>query len=148
MQYRKAVPEDIPELIKMRKQQLIDEGLKPDIDIDQTLYAYFQKAFREDSLVEWLVLDHNKIIATGAISFLQFPPTYTNKTGIKGYITNMFTEEAYRGRGIAKALLHKLTEEAKERGVTKLWLGASRMGRPVYLKFGFQETDEWLELDL
>ncbi len=66
----------------------------------------------------------------------------------KGYITNMFTEEKYRGQGIATYLLKKLVVEAGKSGVSKLWLGASEMGKPVYKKFGFKETDEWLELNI
>ncbi|WP_157081487.1 hypothetical protein [Neobacillus soli] len=27
----------------------------------------------------------------------------------------------------------------------EIWLGVSKMGRPVYKKFGFTETDEFLE---
>jgi GNAT superfamily N-acetyltransferase len=58
----------------------------------------------------------------------------------------MYTKENYRGRGIATNLLIKLVDEAKTSGISKIWLGASKMGRPVYKKFGFKESDEWLEL--
>lgn len=64
---------------------------------------------------------------------------------MKGYVTNMYTAPEHRRRGIATLLLGKLVKEAKSRNVEKLWLHASKMGRPVYLKYGFQETDELLE---
>jgi hypothetical protein len=38
--------------------------------------------------------------------------------------------------------------EAKKKGVTKLWLGTSKLGRPVYEKFGFEQTGEWLNMDI
>jgi GNAT superfamily N-acetyltransferase len=60
----------------------------------------------------------------------------------------MYTTPAWRGRGLAGSLLDKLAEEARRRGVGRLFLAASKMGRPVYLKFGFQESNHWLELDL
>ncbi|WP_411932304.1 GNAT family N-acetyltransferase [Priestia megaterium] len=60
----------------------------------------------------------------------------------------MYTEESYRGQGIATKLLTKLVAEAKTAGIIEIWLGASKLGRPVYKKFGFKETDEWLELDI
>lgn len=60
----------------------------------------------------------------------------------------MYTKNAYRGKGIATTLLTKLVEEAKSLGIKKIWLGASKLGRPVYKKFGFKETDEWMELEL
>lgn len=148
MKYRKAGLSDIGMLVEIRKQQLMDEGIAPDIDIDFELISYFNAALHDDSLVEWVVEDDDGIIATAAIAFYQFPPTYTNKSGKKGYITNMYTKDEYRGQGIATALLTKLIEEAKARGVSKLWLGASKMGRSVYQKFGFQESNEWLEMNL
>lgn len=148
MLYRKANLQDIDSLVNIRKQQLVDEGIAPSIDIDDELTAYFNSVLNDGTLVEWIVEDENNIIATAAVAFYQFPPTYTNKTGKKGHITNMYTKDEYRGRGIATALLHKLVEEAKAKGLSKLWLGASKMGRPVYEKFGFRETGGWLEMDL
>ena len=43
MNYRIAVKEDIPAMIRIRKQQLIDEGIDPVIDIDEQLQRYFEK---------------------------------------------------------------------------------------------------------
>lgn len=60
----------------------------------------------------------------------------------------MYTKPEYRGRGIATSMLARLAEEAKRRGVKKLWLGASKMGRPVYEKFGFKDSGGWLELNI
>jgi ribosomal protein S18 acetylase RimI-like enzyme len=149
LKYRKANIDDIDTLISLRKKQLVDEGIEPtiDIDIDRQLYDFFQKKLSDGSLIQWLVEDKEEIIACGAIVIYEFPPSFTNKTGKKAYVTNMYTKETYRGQGIATTLLTKLVDEVKEAGITKIWLGASKLGRPVYKKFGFQETDEWLELN-
>lgn len=147
LDYRTATVDDIEALVKLRKKQLVDEGIVANKNIDEELTCFFRKKLGDHSLIEWIVLDNDRIIATAAIVFYEFPPTYTNKSGIKGYITNMYTAPEYRGRGIATSLLDKLVEEAKSRKVEKLWLGASKLGRPVYLKYGFKETNEWLELN-
>lgn len=60
----------------------------------------------------------------------------------------MFTRDDYRKQGIANSLLEKLVEEARCRGIKKIWLGASQLGRPVYEKIGFRQTEEWLEMDI
>ncbi|PAD88479.1 GNAT family N-acetyltransferase [Niallia circulans] len=148
MEYRKATREDINLLMELRKFQLVDEGITADKDIDYELEDFFQRKLAEGSLIQWLVMEENEIIATGAIVIYEFPPTYTNKSGKKAYVTNMYTKNAYRGKGIATTLLTKLVEEAKSLGIKKIWLGASKLGRPVYKKFGFKETDEWMELEL
>lgn len=148
MDYRKATIKDINMLIELRKNQLIDEGVSADKDINDELEDFFQRKLAEGSLIQWLVIEKNEIIATGAIVIYEFPPTYTNKSGKQAYVTNMYTKNAHRGKGIAITLLTKLVEEAKNLGIKKMWLGASKLGRPVYKKFGFKETDEWMELEL
>lgn len=148
MNYRKATVEDVHLLMELRKIQLVDEGIKADKDIDKELEAFFQKNLAEESIIQWIVEEQNEIIATGAIVIYDFPPSYTNKSGRKAYVTNMYTKNDYRGKGIATSLLTKLVDEAKSLGIAKMWLGASTLGRPVYKKFGFKETDEWMELEL
>ncbi|EKN70889.1 GCN5-like N-acetyltransferase [Neobacillus bataviensis LMG 21833] len=148
MKYRKAIIDDIDILIDLRKKQLMDEGIEPNIDIDMELTVFFKNKLRDASLIQWLVEENEEIIACGAIIVYEFPPSYTNKSGKKAYVTNMYTKEKYRGQGIATKLLLKLVDEAKNLDISKIWLGASKLGRPVYKKFGFKETDEWLELNL
>ncbi|MEO2078190.1 MAG: GNAT family N-acetyltransferase [Bacillus sp. (in: firmicutes)] len=148
MKYRKASINDIEKLVELRKKQLVDEGIEPNIDIDTELSVFFKNKLRDGTLIQWLVEDNEEIIACGAVVFYEFPPSYTNKTGKKAYIANMYTNKNYRGQGIATKLLTKLVDEVKNSGVTKIWLGASKMGRPVYKKFGFIETDEFLELNI
>lgn len=45
MIYRKATKQDIPQLCQIRKQQLIDEGIPPSIDIDKDLLRFFKIPF-------------------------------------------------------------------------------------------------------
>jgi GNAT superfamily N-acetyltransferase len=148
VKFRKATVNEIDQLIYLRKKQLVDEGIEPNQEIDTELKEFFINKMSDGSLVEWIVEDNEEIIATGAIICYEFPPTYTNKSGKKAYITNMYTKESYRGQGIATKLLTKLVAEAKTAGIIKIWLGASKLGRPVYKKFGFKEANEWLELDI
>lgn len=98
MEYRKATREDINLLMELRKFQLVDEGITADKDIDNELEDFFQRKLAEGSLIQWLVMEENEIIATGAIVIYEFPPTYTNKSGKKAYVTNMYTKNAYRGK--------------------------------------------------
>lgn len=146
LNYRRANLNDIEKLVELRKKQLVDEGLEPNIDIDKELSAFFREMLSKGRLIQWLVEDDAEIIACGAVIFYDFPPSYTNKTGKKAYIANMYTNVQYRGQGIAKNLLSKLVEDVRVSGISRIWLVASKMGRPVYKKFGFKETDEYLEL--
>ncbi|WP_435171881.1 GNAT family N-acetyltransferase [Paenibacillus glycanilyticus] len=148
MNYRKAEIEDIEALMSLRKQQLIDEGIAPDQDIDEELRTFFANKLTDGSLMEWVVEADSEIVATAAVIFYDFPPSFTNKSGKKAYITNMYTDIRYRGHGIATQLLNRLVEEVKSAGVQTVWLAASQLGKPVYKKFGFQEANDWMEMHL
>ena len=148
LEYRKASIHDINMLVELRKKQLADEGMDQNIDIDSELFLFFKNKLDDGSLIQWLAEDKGKVIACGAVIIYDFPPSYVNKTGKRAYIANMYTNKQYRGQGIATKLLTRLVEEVKASGISKIWLGASEMGRPVYKKFGFRETDEYLELDI
>ena len=145
MIFRTATIEDIREISELRKKQIQDEGQKPTIDIDEDLYRYFEKYMRSGELIEWIAEDEGKIIATTAIVFMDFPPSFTNKTGRTGYVANVYTADKYRGRGIAGQLLDKVEEEAKKRGITKLLLHASELGRKAYIKSGYEDVDIEME---
>lgn len=144
MLYRLATPQDIPTLIELRKRQLIDEGSIPDTIINKELTAFFEHHLSDGSLIQWIVEEQDTIIATAGVVFYAFPPSYTNPSGMKGYITNVYTHSAFRGQGLASALLDKLVDEAKKRHIQVLLLEASTMGKPVYIKYGFVEMDTWM----
>ncbi|WP_083953997.1 GNAT family N-acetyltransferase [Cytobacillus eiseniae] len=148
MKFRKATIDDCNQLVNLRKLQLIDEGIEPSINIDAELSMFFKNKLGDGTIIQWLVEDHKDIIACGAIIFYEFPPSYTNRTGKRAYIANMYTKDHYRGQGIATKLLSTLVNEVKQLGITKIWLTASKMGKPVYKKFGFIEVDDDLELSI
>ena len=100
--------------------------------------------FASKNLVEYVAEENGNIIATGAVVFYFYPPSYTNKSGKIAYITNMFTSPEYRRQGIATKMLKLLEDEAKRRNIHVMRLGASKLGRPVYEKFGFLQENEWL----
>ncbi len=148
MQYRPARAEEIDQLAQFRKQQLIDEGQQPTCNMDRELHAFFVQGMQNDTLVEWVAEENGALVATAAIIFYPFPPSFTNPGGVRGYLTNVYTSPAFRGRGIAGDLLRQLMAEAKKRKVSILMLSASAMGRPVYEKLGFVGDESWMKLCL
>lgn len=148
MKIRKATLEDIPVLSELRKKQLIDEGYEANTNMDAELSAYFHRHLSDGTLVEWVAEDGGAIIATGAVAYFDFPPIFFDPASVRGYVTNMYTAPAYRRQGIARAMLDKVVEESRRRNVGLLWLGASKLGRPVYEDYGFFLDDSWLVMEL
>ena len=100
-----------------------------------------------NALVEWVAEISDEIIATGAMAVYQFPPTYTNASGRKGYVMNMYTKPEYRRQGLGTRILNEIECEAKQLNIKKLFLIASKMGRPVYREAGFMGTEKYMEKD-
>lgn len=136
-----AKPEDIELLTEIRIQVLrAANGLSDEVNLNQVegeSKKYFQNGFRENTFLALFVKDGEKIIGTGGISFYQVMPTCSNPTGQKAYIMNMYTHPDYRRRGIGMKTLDILIQEARRRGITTITLEATRMGKPLYIKYGF-----------
>ena len=146
MKFRKATIDDIVQISELRKKQLQDEGQKPTVNMDDELHRFFLDKMNSGELIEWVAEgDDGTIIATSAIIFMDFPPSFNNKSGKRGYVANMYTADEYRGQGIAGRLLEYLEAEAKKRGIEKLFLHASELGRKAYVKSGYVETDTFME---
>ena len=145
MQFRTAELSDIKQISEIRKKQIQDEGQKPTIQIDEDLHRYFEEKMQSGELIEWVAEEDGRIIATAAIVFMDFPPSFTNKTGRTGYVANVYTADEYRGKGIAATLLEKVEQEAKKRGITMMLLHASEMGRKAYVKSGYEDVDIEME---
>jgi GNAT superfamily N-acetyltransferase len=67
--------------------------------------------------------------------------------GTMPYVLSMYTEPAARSRGIASAIVRAMVDWAVRAGYRRLFLHASRFGRPVYARLGFKEGNE-MRLDL
>ena len=145
MHFRLASLEDIQLLIDLRKQLLIEEGQIVSCNIEEELKRFFEHQLSSNQYVQWLVEQDHNIIATGAIQFISFPPSYFNPTGIRGYISNMYTHVESRNKGIGKQLLNQLLAEAKTRKFHHLFLISSEMGKPLYQKMGFKENEIYME---
>ena len=62
--------------------------------------------------------------------------------GGQPYLLSFYTEPAARGRGAATALVEACVAWARAHGYPRVTLHASRFGRRVYEKLGFERTWE------
>ena len=152
MNKRLAVINDVPVLIELRKQQLIDEGLPPisniDMNIDKQLSDYFTTSITDGSFISWVMESDGEIIATSGLCFYTLPPNFSNPTGRTAYVTNIYTKPEHRRKGIAAELLSMVIDEAKSRGYKVIRLHTSEYGKSIYEKVGFTDTDGYMALRL
>ena len=148
IQYRKLTPEDLDVFIRMRIRQLREEGAKEEIDLVPALRDHYVRHMADGTFVSWLALDGDKIVGTSGMSFVEKPPYFSCPNGRLGLLSSMYTDPSYRRRGIARALLSKVVEEARAFGCGAVQITASDMGVLLYTDFGFVKNGNFMQLKL
>lgn len=148
IQYKKLTTEDLNIFIEMRICQLREEGAKEDIDIRPALYDYYKRHMLDGTFVSWIAVDDDKIIGTSGMSFVEKPPYFSCPNGRIGILSSMYTDKAYRRQGIAKELLSRVVNEAKEYGCASVQITASDMGVLLYSDFGFEKNGNFMQYKL
>lgn len=83
--YRKLTVDDLDVFIKMRIDQLREEGAKEDIDLEPALRDYYLRHLSDGTFVSWLALDKDRIIGTSGMSIVEKPPYFGCPSGKIGY---------------------------------------------------------------
>lgn len=148
IKYQKLTEAELDTFIKMRINQLREEGAKEDIDLVPALKDYYQRHMADGTFISWIAVDNGKIIGTSGISIVEKPPYFRCPTGKIGLLSSMFTDKEYRRRGIAKELLLRVVKEAKEQGCGTVQITASDMGTLLYADFGFTKNSNFMEYKL
>lgn len=146
--YRRMVSDDLDTFISMRIKQLREEGATEDFDLVPALKDYYERHMADGTFVSWLAVDGDKIIGTSGMSFVEKPPYFGCPSGRIGLLSSMYTNPDYRRMGIAKKLLAKVVEEAKNYGCGTVQITASDMGVLLYTDFGFVKNRNFMQIKL
>ena len=148
MTYRKLTAEDLDPFIRMRIAQLREEGAREELDLVPALKDYYRRHLKDGTFVSWLAVDGEKIVGTSGMSFVEKPPYFSCPNGRIGLLSSMYTDPAYRCRGIARELLGRVVEEARAYGCGSVQITASDMGVLLYSDFGFQKNGNFMQYKL
>lgn len=146
--YRKLTEKELDTFIQMRIRQLREEGATEDIDLVPSLQDYYKRHMADKTFVSWLALDGEKIVGTSGMSFVEKPPYFGCPSGKMGILSSMFTDPDYRRKGIAKELLTRVVNEAREYGCGTVQITASDMGVLLYTDFGFVKNGNFMQYKL
>ena len=119
-----------------------------DPTLRQSLAEYFARTIPSNEFISFLAVADTKIIASSGLVFHRHPPSNRNPTGREAYIMNMYTDPAWRRRGIATRLLQMLIDHARQDDCGKISMHALPKGRSIYLSAGFVPIETELRLNL
>ena len=148
IEYRKLSEKDLNTFIEMRINQLREEGAKEDIDLKPALLDYYTRHMKDGTFVSWIAVDKGKIIGTSGMSFVEKPPYFGCPSGRIGLLSSMFTNPNYRRRGIAKELLNRVVDEARDYGCGTIQITASDIGVKLYTAYGFVHNGNFMQYKL
>ena len=135
IEYRRLTEKEITTFIGMRIQQLREEGAKEEIDLVPALREYYMRHMADGTFVSWLAWDGENIIGTSGMSFVEKPPYFGCPSGKMGLLSSMYTNPKYRRMGIARELLSRVVNDAREYGCGTIQITASDMGVKLYAEF-------------
>jgi len=112
--------------------------------------AYLTQAITDGRYVGWVAeLDagSREIIGGAGLQLRELLPRADVARGRlvrgpQGLIVNVYTERAWRRKGVADALMQELLQWCRGNGIESVVLHASDEGRPLYEKLGFRPTNE------
>lgn len=146
--YRRLVEDDLETFINMRITQLREEGATEKLNLIPALMDYYHRHMADGTFVSWLAVDGDKIIGTSGMSFVEKPPYFSCPSGKIGLLSSMYTDPCYRRLGIAKELLRRVVEEARNYGCGSVQITASDMGVLLYTDFGFVKNGNFMQYKL
>jgi GNAT superfamily N-acetyltransferase len=143
---RAATVDDIESITRLRCLMFESMGLddpKELAAVASDCEVYFGRAIPAGQYHGWLaVTPAGTAVASVGVVVDKHPPGPGNPSGRIGYIMNLCTEPAYRRRGLARQLFEQVMDWIRRQGITVAALHASDMGRPLYDRLGFSQSNE------
>ncbi len=112
--------------------------------MDGAFEPWLRERLADGRYVGLFVEEDGVVLAAAGVFYMDFPPHFLDPAPVRAYLLNFYTANEARGRGYAKQLLAAAVEDARSRGVGVITLHASRFGKPIYEKFGFKHSNEYM----
>lgn len=149
MQIRHATPDDIDPLVELKcllvRQAWSDDPHYLDAypDYRDRLRARLAELLISPTHQYWVAELGNRVVGVVSASVSKYLPG-PDWSGISAHMSDLVVEEAARGQGIAKALMHEGMQWCREQGAWGIELHATRMARRMYEAMGwhYQEPED------
>jgi GNAT superfamily N-acetyltransferase len=146
LKVRRATTADIGLLVKQRHNMFEDMKHRSSRDhkiADSSYKNWAILMMKRKLLICFLVTDSSRdVVGGGCIWLREEQPRPGHPARRIPYLMSMYTDPEHRGKGVASLVLQTATSWSKESGYPEMTLHASRQGRPLYLKMGWEEGNE------
>ena len=150
LEIRQATIHDLDLLMQWRMEVLrevfaIPPG-QPVAALAEENRRYYQAELPRGGHIACFALLDGEIVGCGGMCLYQEMPSPDNPNGKCAYLMNIYARPPFRRRGVGGAVVRWLVDQAKRRGIPKIYLETSRAGRPLYREIGFAEMPDMMKL--
>ena len=144
LRLRKGTPGDLEVVLRHRRAMFDDMNMAGDFEAAEPLSRdFFGRAFAEHNYHAWFFEDASgRIVAGGGVILVEYHPSPMDHRARRPWVVNMYVEQAWRRRGLARKLMDVMIEWTRAQGYAHLLLHASNDGRPLYESMGFAASNE------
>jgi GNAT superfamily N-acetyltransferase len=143
---REALPSEAAIILHHRRSMFRDMGEGTFEELDRMVEVagpWLSKALADGSYHHWLALDaSDRVAAGGGVLLCPWPANPKDPCTERAVILNVYTEPEFRKRGIARQVMAAILDWVEARGFHSVNLHASKEGRALYEKIGFEPTNE------
>ena len=143
---RPATLKDLDTLVHQRHMMFedMDHPTPEEHEIGDRAYRkWASREMRADRFVGFLATTlSGRVVAGGCVWLQEVQPRPGFSGGRRPYLMSMYTEPKSRGAGLASLIVRQAMDWCKRKGYSRMTLHASKMGRRVYKKIGWQRTWE------
>ncbi len=145
--FRLATADDAAIITHHRRAMFADMGHTDEVEILDQMATAFRDWVRrklEQGIYIGFFMENaaGQVVAGAGCWIMEWPPHLLDPSAERAYILNVYTEPAYRGRGLAKHLMQSVLDFCETRHLSVITLHASQFGRPMYEQMGFTQTNE------
>ncbi|MEA2719069.1 MAG: hypothetical protein QOJ39_933 [Candidatus Eremiobacteraeota bacterium] len=138
IEIRRAEPEDVPELARLRAASLAEQGYLPQAErlpFARRAADDFARMFADDRLVAWLLVDAGAVVGSACANYFERLP-FPDGT-LHAELSGVYVEPRYRGAGHASRLVAAVVGEIRRSPARKTFLRPSPGARSLYARLGF-----------
>jgi GNAT superfamily N-acetyltransferase len=143
---REASVRDLAHILAHRRSMFEAMGERGSARLDAMETAsesYFRSALENGTYRGWLAeAGEGEVVGGGGIVISAWPAMPRAPQAQRATILNMYTDPAYRRRGVARRLMTAMIDWLTAQGFCEVSLHASDFGRPLYEQLGFRPTNE------
>ncbi len=149
---RQATVRDVSELAALRRVFTEEDPPpgEPRADFGEAFREVVGEGLEDGSWIVWVAESEGEIVAHAFVALVPKVPRSVEAPSHLGYLTNVYTRPAYRGRGLGAKVLGAVTDWARQGGIELLIVWPSERSVSLYRRHGFASRGEplvWVNPD-